>query len=177
MADRQVIVRCQDRRHRARVVGMARPHAGPGDDVIPGRRHDAADQTSGGRHLTLAVPDPGGVPVLRSAPGPARDCGLGSAGAASVRAGRCCRPGALRPARRARPRLLASPTGNPGRCALLRPGDDARRRAWNDSWNGAPDNPSTAGAMSAITRAIGAARALSARGRTYGKEKVYGSIP
>jgi hypothetical protein len=48
---------------------------------------------------------------------------------------------------------------------------------WNGSWNGAPDNPSTAGAMSAITRAIGAAGALGARGRTYGKEKVYGSIP
>ena len=30
--------------------------------------------------------------------------------------------------------------------------------------------------MSAITRAIAAARALSARGRTYGKEKVHGSI-
>ena len=49
--------------------------------------------------------------------------------------------------------------------------------AWNGSWNGAPDNPSTAGAISAITRAIGAASALGARGRAYGKEKVYGSIP
>ena len=66
---------------------------------------------------------------------------------------------------------------SPGRDALLRRWDDARRRAWNGSWNGAPDNPGTAGAMSAITHAISAARAHSARRRTYGKEKVYGSIP
>jgi hypothetical protein len=39
------------------------------------------------------------------------------------------------------------------------------------AWNGAPDNPSTAGAVSAITRVIGAAGALGARGRAYGKEK------
>lgn len=45
------------------------------------------------------------------------------------------------------------------------------------SWHGAPDNPSTASAISAILRVIGAARALSAWGRTYGKEKVYGSVP
>jgi len=49
--------------------------------------------------------------------------------------------------------------------------------AWNGSSNGTPGNPSTAGSISAITRVIGAASALSARGRTYGKEKVYGSIP
>ena len=36
--------------------------------------------------------------------------------------------------------------------------------------HGAPDDPSTASAVSAMTRVIGAARALSARGRTYGKK-------
>jgi hypothetical protein len=53
----------------------------------------------------------------------------------------------------------------------------ARRRAWHGPWHGVPDTPSTASAISAITRSISAASALSARGRTYGKEKVYGSIP
>ena len=38
-------------------------------------------------------------------------------------------------------------------------------------------NPSAASAVSAISHVIGAASALSARGRGYGKEKVYGSIP
>ena len=38
-------------------------------------------------------------------------------------------------------------------------------------------NPSAASAVSAISRVIGAASAFSARGRVYGKEKVYGSIP
>ena len=38
-------------------------------------------------------------------------------------------------------------------------------------------NPSAASAVSAITRVIGAANAHSGRGRTYGKEKAYGSIP
>jgi hypothetical protein len=38
-------------------------------------------------------------------------------------------------------------------------------------------NPSAASAVSAIPRVIGAAGALSARRRIYGKEKVYGSIP
>ena len=38
-------------------------------------------------------------------------------------------------------------------------------------------NPSAACAVSAIPRVIGAASALSARRRGYGKEKVYGSIP
>ena len=33
-------------------------------------------------------------------------------------------------------------------------------RAWNGSWNGAPDNPSVVGAVSAMIRAIGAAGAL-----------------
>ena len=36
---------------------------------------------------------------------------------------------------------------------------------------------SAASAVSAISRVIGAASAFSARGRVYGKEKVYGSIP
>jgi hypothetical protein len=38
-------------------------------------------------------------------------------------------------------------------------------RSWNGSWNGSPDNPSAAGAVSAITRAIGAASASTARDR------------
>jgi hypothetical protein len=49
--------------------------------------------------------------------------------------------------------------------------------AWTGSWTGAVVNPGAASAVSAMSRAIGAARALGARGRTYGKEKVYGSIP
>jgi hypothetical protein len=48
---------------------------------------------------------------------------------------------------------------------------------WHGSWHGRPGNASTASAVSAIFRVIGAGSALSARGRTYGKEKVYGSIP
>jgi hypothetical protein len=38
-------------------------------------------------------------------------------------------------------------------------------------------NPSAMGAVSAIFRVIGAASALGAWRRGYGKEKVYGSIP
>jgi hypothetical protein len=38
-------------------------------------------------------------------------------------------------------------------------------------------NPSAAGAVSAISRVIGAAIAHSGCGRVYGKEEVYGSIP
>ena len=38
-------------------------------------------------------------------------------------------------------------------------------------------NPSVVSADSAIFRVIGAASALGARERVYGKEKVYGSIP
>ena len=38
--------------------------------------------------------------------------------------------------------------------------------AWNGSWNDAPDNPSAAGAVSAMTCAIIAASAHGARGRT-----------
>jgi hypothetical protein len=49
--------------------------------------------------------------------------------------------------------------------------------AWHGLWHGAPGNPSTASAISAIARGISAASADSARDRTYGKEKVYGSIP
>lgn len=50
-------------------------------------------------------------------------------------------------------------------------------RAWNGSWNGAPDNPSAASAVSAVTCAIGAANAHRARGRTSCKRQVSGSIP
>ena len=64
-----------------------------------------------------------------------------------------------------------------GHYARLRSWDDARQRAWHGPWHGTLDNPSTASAISAIPCVIGAASADSARDRTYGKEKVYGSIP
>jgi len=59
MADVQVIVRLQ-----AYGIVPGSPAGsgmmpGPEDDVILGRRHDAADETSAGRHLALTVPDPG----------------------------------------------------------------------------------------------------------------------
>jgi hypothetical protein len=47
--------------------------------------------------------------------------------------------------------------------------------AWNGSWNVLPDNPSAAGAVSAIDRAISAAGALGARGRTSCKWQASGS--
>jgi len=50
-------------------------------------------------------------------------------------------------------------------------------RAWHGPWHGTAGNPSTASAISGIARGISAASAFSGRGRTYGKEKVYGSIP
>jgi len=50
-------------------------------------------------------------------------------------------------------------------------------RAWNGSWNGAPDNPSAAGAVSAMTCAIGAASVHGVRGRASCKRQVSGSIP
>ena len=49
--------------------------------------------------------------------------------------------------------------------------------AWNGSWNVAPDNPSAASAISAMTRAIAAASVLGARGRTSCKRQVSGSNP
>jgi len=49
--------------------------------------------------------------------------------------------------------------------------------AWNGSWDGAPNNPSAVGAISAMDCAIGAASALGARGRTSCKRQVSGSIP
>jgi hypothetical protein len=49
--------------------------------------------------------------------------------------------------------------------------------AWNGSWNGAPDNPSAATAVSAMTCAIGAASALGARGRTSCKRQFIDSDP
>ena len=51
------------------------------------------------------------------------------------------------------------------------------RQSWHGSWHGAADSSSSTGAISAIGRGIGAASAQNARGRSYGKEKVYGSIP
>jgi hypothetical protein len=53
----------------------------------------------------------------------------------------------------------------------------ACRYAWNGSWNGAPDNPSVAGAVSAMIRVICAASAHAARGRTSHNPSVVGSSP
>jgi hypothetical protein len=48
-------------------------------------------------------------------------------------------------------------------------------RAWTGSWTGAPDNPSAANAVGAIVRAIGAASARVALGRTSHNPPVVGS--
>jgi hypothetical protein len=45
------------------------------------------------------------------------------------------------------------------------------RQSWHGSWHGVADSSSSASAISAIGRAIGAASAQNARGRTYGKER------
>lgn len=45
------------------------------------------------------------------------------------------------------------------------------RQSWHGSWHGAADSSSSASAISAIGRVIGAASAQNARGRTYGKER------
>src|SRR6516162_8302366 len=60
---------------------------------------------------------------------------------------------------------------SPGRCARVPSWDDARRRV-DRVVERRGGNPSAAGAVRAIARVIGAADALSARGRGYGKEKV-----
>jgi len=49
--------------------------------------------------------------------------------------------------------------------------------AWHESWHGVADSSRSSSAISAMSRVIGAASAYGERGRTYGKEKVYGSIP
>ena len=49
--------------------------------------------------------------------------------------------------------------------------------AWNGSWNVAPENPSATSAIRAITRVIGAGRALVASGRATCKRQVSGSNP
>ena len=58
-----------------------------------------------------------------------------------------------------------------GRCPAARVERLVERRGGN------PGAASAASAVSAIPRVIGAASAPSARGRGYGKGKVYGSIP
>jgi hypothetical protein len=71
----------------------------------------------------------------------------------------------------------AGPKAEPG---AENAGPDAaqrRRLAWHESWHGVADNSSAMRAISAMARVIGAASAHGERGRTYGKEKVYGSIP
>jgi hypothetical protein len=113
--------------------------------------------------------------------------------AASVRAGRGDIPGRGAAARAVTSLAPGSARGGPvgGPCpattagiavtglpaAALHSAFRTMPGAWNGSWNGAPGNPSTASAISGITRGISAASAFSGRGRTYGKEKVYGSIP
>jgi hypothetical protein len=78
----------------------------------------------------------------------------------------------------ARPRrqFASSLRAGPGRYAWLR-----QKRcpppAWNGSWNDAPDYPSAASAIRAMTCAIGAASALGARGRTSCKRQVIDSDP
>jgi hypothetical protein len=54
---------------------------------------------------------------------------------------------------------------------------DRTLRPWTGSWTGAPDNPSAASAVSAITRIICAARAHGAWGRTSHNPPVVGSSP
>jgi hypothetical protein len=70
-------------------------------------------------------------------------------------------PHVVKSGRSAGPLRIVTATGT--RLARL-----VARVAWNSS---------AASAVSAIFRVIGAASAVSARGRGYGKEKVYGSIP
>jgi hypothetical protein len=165
--------------------------------VIPGRRHDAADQTSAGRHLTLTIPDTGGTAdaVIRAGSGAGLRAGHGRGGEHAAAAAPSDLAGLGRRGRRGG---IPGPGPCPGEArgstvpgrvsGHRRPGVAAaalyyvhgtmpRGRAWNGSWNGALDNPSTTSAISAITRAISAASALSVWRRTYGKEKVYGSIP
>jgi hypothetical protein len=50
-------------------------------------------------------------------------------------------------------------------------------RPWTGSWTGASDNSSAVSAISAMTRGIGAASALGARGRTSHNPPVVGSSP
>ena len=65
----------------------------------------------------------------------------------------------------------ATPCDDHGTLSAARVARLVARRAGN------PSAPSADSADSAIIRVIGAASALSARDRGYGKEKVYGSIP
>ena len=58
MADMQVIVRRQTEGTVPGSPAWSGIMPGPVGDVSPGRRHDAADQTSAGRHLALTVSDP-----------------------------------------------------------------------------------------------------------------------
>jgi hypothetical protein len=70
VANMQVIVKRQDRAHGARITGMVRHHAGSEGDVISVACHDAADQTSEGRHLMLTVSGPRGArAVIRAGSG------------------------------------------------------------------------------------------------------------
>jgi hypothetical protein len=167
---------------------------GPEGGAVPGRRLDAVGGTSRGRHLALTVADSGCLPVLiragsgagvRAAHGRGGERagqrgdidGWSAAAGAATSLARAVPGGGLAAGSCPAASAGTAVTGVPAATLCYARWDDARRRPWNGSWNGAPGNPSTTGAMSAITRAIGAARALSARGRTYGKEKVYGSIP
>jgi len=126
---------------------------GPEGGVIPGRRHDAAGEASGGRHLALTVPGPGASRRPRAGPGEASW------------------QGRARPAQRESlgRGLPAAALGDVyRRCPAARVARPVARHA---------GNPGVVSAVSAISRGIGAASALGAQERAYGKEKVYGSIP
>ena len=73
---------------------------------------------------------------------------------------------------RSRRRVSLQAEGLSGRYARLRPWIVAGPFAWNGSWNDAPDYPSAASAIRAMTCAIDAASAHGARGRTSCKRLV-----
>ena len=156
----QVIVRRQDRR-----PGIM---PGPEGGVIPGRRHDAAGQilqAASGAHRPRSpgecrCGDPGrarrrtagrGRPGWRAGgPGRVRSPAW-SAAAGAVRSpapgrgrgrpgGRTV-PGRASGHRRDRQSPPLRSITSMERCPALHPQDDARRRAWNGSWNGAAGIP------------------------------------
>ena len=121
-------------------------------------RRRAAGRTAGGGELAAAA-------------GPGEAVGLGAAASAVPSRPRAV-PGEAGREDLARACQREPLTGIPGRCALWRrgtmpgahPWNDARRSAWNGSWNGAPGNPRTARAVSAMIRVIGAAKHVGCTG-------------
>jgi hypothetical protein len=74
-------------------------------------------------------------------------------------------------------RSLTVPRIRKVRAHRVRNRKEAEPPMWNGSWTGRLHNPRTTRATGATRRAVCAASAGHARDRTYGKEKVYGSIP